>query len=54
MIRAARSMSDLRAIHGMSHVSSCVVRMLSVRVVVRVNHCLRALVRSFRYTVRAK
>jgi hypothetical protein len=54
MIRATRSTSDLRAIHGVSHVSSCVVRMLPVRVVVRANRCLRALVKSFRYIVHIK
>jgi hypothetical protein len=51
LIRAACSTSDLRAIHGLSHVSSCVVHVL---VVVHINRCLHALVKSFRYIVHVK
>jgi hypothetical protein len=54
MIRDARDTSDLRAIHGLSHVSSCVVRVLSARVVVRVNRYWHALVKSFRYIIHVK
>jgi hypothetical protein len=54
MIRTTCSTSDLRAIHGLSHVSSFVVHVLSVRVVVRINRRLHAFVKSFRYIIHVK